>query len=57
MHPKIHDGTYDYPLDTNVWLKKILHEAQYTFSQMSGVEIATTMITEDSLYFWWQVNE
>jgi hypothetical protein len=45
---KILDGTYDYPPDTNMWTKKILQEAQYAFSQMSGVEIATTMTTEIS---------
>ena len=57
MHPKIHDGTYDYPLDTNVWTKNILQKAQYTFSQMSGVEIATTVTTEDFSYYWQKVNK
>jgi hypothetical protein len=57
MRPKILNGTYEYPLDTDIWKKKILQEAQYTFSQMSGVEIATTMTTEDFLYYWGQVNE
>jgi hypothetical protein len=51
------NGTYDYPPDTNVWIKKILQEMQYTFSQMSGVEITTTMTTEDFSYYWRQVNK
>jgi hypothetical protein len=38
-------GTCDYPPDTNIWTKKILKEAHYTFSQMSGTEIATTIMT------------
>jgi hypothetical protein len=32
---QILEGTYDYPPDTNIWTKKILQEAQCTFSQMS----------------------
>jgi hypothetical protein len=54
---KILDGTYDYPPDTNVWTNKILQEVQHTFSQMSGVEITTTMTTDDFLYYWGQVNK
>ncbi len=54
---QILDGTYEYPLDTNVWTKKILQEAEYTFSQMSWVEIATTLTTEDFLFYWGQVDE
>jgi hypothetical protein len=48
---KILDGIHDYPPDTDVWTKKILQEAQYTFSQMSGVEIATTVTTADFSYY------
>jgi hypothetical protein len=55
--PKILNGTYDYPPDTEVWRKKILQEAQHTFSQMSGVEITTTTTTENFTYYWRQVNE
>ncbi len=40
-------GTYDYPPDTNIWTKKILQEAHYTFSQMSSAETATTITTKD----------
>jgi hypothetical protein len=29
---QILEGTYDFPLDTNIWTKKILQEAHYTFS-------------------------
>ncbi len=54
---KILDGIHDYPPDTDVWTKKILQEAQYTFSQMSGVEIATTVTTADFSYYWQWLNE
>jgi hypothetical protein len=29
---QILEGTYDFPPDTNIWTKKILQEAHYTFS-------------------------
>jgi hypothetical protein len=44
---KILKGTYEYPPDTNEWTKKILQQAQMTFSQMSGTVIATMITTED----------
>jgi hypothetical protein len=44
---QILEGTYEYPSDTNVWMKKILKEAHYTFSRMSGAEIATTISRAD----------
>jgi hypothetical protein len=44
---QIVEGTYKYPPDTNVWVKKILQEAHYTFSHMSGIEIATTITIMD----------
>jgi hypothetical protein len=44
---RILKGTYNYPPDTDKWTKKILQEAQFTFSQMSGTEIATMITTED----------
>jgi hypothetical protein len=44
---KILEGTYKYLPDTDEWTKKILQEAQMTFSQMSGTEIATMITTED----------
>jgi hypothetical protein len=42
---RILEGTYDYPPDTDIWMKKILQEAQHTFAHMSGKEIATTIST------------
>jgi hypothetical protein len=54
---QILEGTYDYPPDTNIWTKKILQEAHYIFSQMSGAEIATTITTEDFQNFWQWVDE
>jgi hypothetical protein len=37
--------------------KKKLQEAQFTFSQMSGTEIATMITTEDFQNYWQQVDE
>ncbi len=34
-------------LDTNIWTKKILQEAHYTFSHMSDAEIVIIVTTED----------
>jgi hypothetical protein len=44
---QIVEQTYKYSPDTNIWAKKILQEAHYTFSHMSGIEIATTISTTD----------
>jgi hypothetical protein len=49
---KILEGTNDYPPDTDKWTKKILQEAQFTFSQMSGIEIVTMITTEDFQKYW-----
>ena len=54
---KILEGTYDYPPDTDKWTKKILQEAQFTFSQMSGTEIAMMITMEDFQNYWQQVDE
>ncbi len=54
---KILEGMYDYPPDTDKWEKKILQEAQFTFSQMSGTEIATMITTEDFQNYWQQEDE
>ena len=48
---------YNYPPDTDEWTKKILQEAQITFSQMSGTEVSTMITTEDFQNFWWRVDE
>jgi hypothetical protein len=48
---------YNYPPDTDEWTKKILQEAQFTFSQMSGTEIATMITMEDFQNYWQQVDE
>jgi hypothetical protein len=49
---KILEGTYDYPPGTDKWTKKILQEAQFTSSQMSGTEIATMITMEDFQNYW-----
>jgi hypothetical protein len=54
---KILEGTYDYPPDTDEWTKMILQEAQFTFSQMSGTEIATMITTEDFQNYWQRVDK
>jgi hypothetical protein len=46
---QILEGTYDYPPDTDIWMKKILKEIQHTFSCMSGKEIATTISTSNNI--------
>jgi hypothetical protein len=54
---QILEGTYDFPPDTNIWMKKILQEAHYTFFHMSGTKIAIFVTTEDFQDFWRRVNE
>jgi hypothetical protein len=54
---QIFEGTYEYPPNTNVWTKKILQEAHYTFSRMSGAKIATTIFTADFQHYWIKVDE
>jgi hypothetical protein len=54
---QILEGTYEYPPDTNIWTKKILQEAQHTFSHMSCAEIATTISTADFQQYWKRVDE
>jgi hypothetical protein len=54
---QILEETYEYPQDTNIWTKKILQEAQYTFSRMSGTEIATMITTKDFQDYWQRVDE
>jgi hypothetical protein len=54
---QILEGTYEYPPNTNVWTKKILQEAHYTFSHMSGAKIATTISTTEFLQYWITVDE
>jgi hypothetical protein len=49
---RILKGMYNYPPDTDKWTKKILQEAQFTFSQMSGTEIATMITMEDFQNYW-----
>jgi hypothetical protein len=51
---QILEGTYEYPPNTYVWTKKILQEAHYTFSRMSGAKIATTISTAD--FQQWQTD-
>jgi hypothetical protein len=54
---QILEGTYEYPPDINVWMKKILKEAHYTFSHMSGAEIATTISRADFQQYWIKVDK
>jgi hypothetical protein len=54
---QILEGTYEYPPNTNVWTKKILQEAHYTFSHMSRAKIATTISTVDFQQYWIKVDE
>ncbi len=54
---QILEGTCDFPPDTNIWTKKILHEAHYTFSHMSGAEITIIVTMEDFQNFWRWVDE
>ncbi len=48
---------YEYPPNTNVWTKKILQEAHYTFSPMSGTKIATTISNADFQQYWIKINK
>jgi hypothetical protein len=50
-------GMYEYPPNTNIWTKKILQEAHYTFSCMSGAKITTTISTADFQQYWIRVDE
>ncbi len=54
---QILEGMYDYPPNTDIWTKKILQEAQHTFSRMSGKEITTTISTADFQQYWRRVDE
>jgi hypothetical protein len=54
---QILEGTYDYPPDTDIWTKKILQEAQHTFTRLPGKEIATTIFTVDFQQYWRRVDE
>jgi hypothetical protein len=54
---KILEGMYEYPPDTDVWTNKILLEANYTFSRMSGAKIATTISTADFQQSWIKVDK
>jgi hypothetical protein len=54
---RILEGTYDYPPNTDIWMKKILQEAQHTFARMSGKEIATKISTADFQQYWRRVDE
>ncbi len=54
---QILEGTYDFPPVTDIWTKKILQEAHYIFSHVSGAEITIIVTTEDFQDFWRQVNE
>jgi hypothetical protein len=54
---QILEGTYEYPPNTGIWTKKILQEAHYTFSHLSGAEIATTISTADFHQYWIKVDK
>ena len=54
---RILEGTYDYPPNTDVWTKKILQEAQHTFTRMSRKEIATKITTADFQQYWRLVDK
>jgi hypothetical protein len=54
---KILEVAYDFPPDTNIRMKKILQEARYTFSHMSGAKVAIIVTVEDFLNFWRRVDE
>ncbi len=54
---QILEGTYEYPPDTDIWTKKILQEALFTFSRMSGAEVATMIMTKDFQDYWQCVDE
>ena len=54
---QILEGTYEYAPNTDIWTKKILQEAQHTFSHISGKEMATTISTADFQQYWRRVDE
>jgi hypothetical protein len=54
---QILEGTYEYPPIIDVWTKKILQEAHYTFSCMSSAEIVTTISTVDFQQYWIKVDK
>jgi hypothetical protein len=54
---QILEGTHEYPPNTNVWTNKILQEAHYPFSRMSGAKIATTISTVDFKQYWIKVDK
>jgi hypothetical protein len=54
---QILEGTYEYPPNTNVWKKKILQEAHYTFPRMSGAKIATTISTAGFQQYWLNIDK
>jgi hypothetical protein len=54
---QILEGMYDYPPNTDIWTKKILQEAHYTFPRMSGAMIATTIFTADFQQYWIKVDK
>ncbi len=49
---QILEGRYEYPPDTDIWMKKILQEAHFTISHMSSAKIATTISTADFQLYW-----
>ncbi len=51
------EGTYEYSHNTDIWTKKILQEAHYTFLRMSGAKIATTISTTDFQQYWIKVDK
>ena len=53
---QILEGTYDYPSNTDMWMKKILQEARHTFSHVGDKEIATTISTADFQQYWRRVD-
>jgi hypothetical protein len=54
---QILEGTYENSPDTNIWTKKILQEAHFTFSRMLGAEVATMITTKDFQDYWQCVDE
>jgi hypothetical protein len=54
---QILEGTYEYPPDTDIWAKKILQEAHYTFSRMSGAAVDPMITTKDFQDYWQCVDE
>ncbi len=54
---QILEGTYEYPPDTDIWTKKILQEAHFTFSRMLGAKVATMITTKDFQDYWQHIDE